>query len=61
LLGFECRGTASAIGKSYVSRILRLALIAPSVVEEILDGRADLPLMLEKLERLPAQLGRAAR
>jgi hypothetical protein len=43
------------IGKSYVSRILRLALLAPSVVEEILDGRADHPLMLEELERpLPA-------
>jgi hypothetical protein len=38
-----------------VSRILRLALLAPSVVEEILDGRADHPLMLEELERpLPA-------
>jgi hypothetical protein len=46
---------AESIGKSYVSRILRLALLAPSVVEEILDGRADHPLMLEELERpLPA-------
>jgi hypothetical protein len=46
---------AESIGKSYVSRILRLALLAASVVEEILDGRADHLLMLEELERpLPA-------
>jgi hypothetical protein len=46
---------AEAIGKSYVSRILRLALLAPGIVEEILDGRVDHPLMLEQLERpLPA-------
>jgi ParB-like chromosome segregation protein Spo0J len=30
---------AEGIGKSYVSRILRLALLAPSIVEQILDGR----------------------
>src|SRR4030095_7874912 len=42
---------AESIGKSYVSRILRLALLAPSVVEEILDGRADHPLILEELKR----------
>jgi hypothetical protein len=46
---------AESIGKSYVSRILGLALLAPSVVEEILDGRADHLLMLEELKRpLPA-------
>ena len=46
---------AESIGKSYVSRILRLALLAPGIVEEILDGQADHPLMLEQLERpLPA-------
>jgi hypothetical protein len=44
---------AENIGKSYVSRILRLALLAPSIVEEILDGRADHALMLEELERPP--------
>jgi hypothetical protein len=42
---------AENIGKSYVSRILRLALLAPSIVEEILDERADHALMLEDLER----------
>jgi hypothetical protein len=46
---------AEAIGKSHVSRILRLGLVAPDIVEAILVGRADQSLMLEKLERpLPA-------
>ena len=43
------------IGKSYVSRILRLALLAPDIIEAILAGRTDQALMLERLERpLPA-------
>jgi hypothetical protein len=43
------------ISKSYVSRILRLALLAPDIVEEILAGSADRSLMLERLEQpLPA-------
>jgi hypothetical protein len=46
---------AEDIGKSYVSRILRLALLAPDIIEAILAGRADQSLMLEQLERpLPA-------
>jgi hypothetical protein len=46
---------AEAIGKSYVSRILRLALLAPDIVEAILTGRTDQRMMLEQLERpLPA-------
>jgi hypothetical protein len=32
-------GEAENISKSYVSRIVRLALLAPSIVEQILDGR----------------------
>jgi len=44
-------GDAENISKSYVSRILRLALLAPNLVEAILEGRADQPLMLEQLER----------
>jgi hypothetical protein len=43
------------INKSYVSRILRLALLAPDIVETILAGRTDHAMMLERLERpLPA-------
>ena len=44
-------GDAERISKSYVSRILRLALLAPDIVEAILAGRTDRALMLEKLER----------
>ena len=48
-------GDAENISKSYVSRILRLALLAPDIVEAVLAGRADQSLMLERLERpLPA-------
>jgi hypothetical protein len=48
-------GDAENISKSYVSRILRLALLAPDIVEAILAGRTDPALMLERLERpLPA-------
>jgi hypothetical protein len=44
-----------AIAKSYVSRLLRLALLAPEIVEAILAGRADQALLVESLERpLPA-------
>jgi hypothetical protein len=48
-------GNAENISKSYVSRILRLALMAPDLVEGILAGTADQALVLERLERpLPA-------
>jgi hypothetical protein len=48
-------GEAESISKSYVSRILRLALLAPDLVEEILAGQTDQALVLEQLERtLPA-------
>jgi hypothetical protein len=48
-------GDAENISKSYASRILRLALLAPEIVQCILAGRTDHALMLKKLERpLPA-------
>ena len=48
-------GDTENISKSYVSRILRLALLAPDIIEAIVGGRMDQSLMLEQLERpLPA-------
>jgi hypothetical protein len=48
-------GDAEKISKIYVSRILRLALLAPDICEAILAGQPDQSLMLERLERpLPA-------
>jgi hypothetical protein len=48
-------GDAENISKSYVSRILRLALLAPDIVDGILAGSTDQTLVLERLERpLPA-------
>jgi hypothetical protein len=44
-------GDAENISKSYISRILRLALLAPDIIEAILAGSADQSLMLERLER----------
>jgi hypothetical protein len=38
---------AESIFKSYVSGILRLALLAPDIVEAILASRTDQALMLE--------------
>ena len=48
-------GDAENISKSYVSRILRLALLAPDIVDAIVAGSTDQALGLERLERpLPA-------
>lgn len=43
------RGSARAKGvaPSYVSRILRLTLLAPEIVEAILDGRQPAELQLD--------------
>ena len=48
-------GDAENISKSYVSRILRLALLAPEIVNAILAGRTDQAVMLQELQQpLPA-------
>ena len=48
-------GDTENISKSYVSRMMRLALLAPDIVEAILEGRAAQRVMLEPLEQpLPA-------
>jgi hypothetical protein len=48
-------GGAENISKSYVSRILRLALLAPDIVEHVLERRAGHAPVLDQLEQpLPA-------
>jgi hypothetical protein len=44
-------GDAENISKSYVSRILRLALLAPDIVDAIVTGSKDQGRVLEQLER----------
>ncbi len=46
-------GETEGISKSYVSRILRLAMLAPDIVDGNLAGSTDQALMLEQLERPP--------
>jgi hypothetical protein len=40
---------AKGIGKTYVSQVLRLTLLAPEIVEAILDGRQSPALQLDDL------------
>ncbi len=40
---------AEKINPSYLSRVLRLTLLAPTIVEEILDGRQPAGLQLDML------------
>jgi hypothetical protein len=48
-------GYAENISNSYVSRILRLALLAPDILDAILAGRTDQGLTLQELQQpLPA-------
>ena len=42
-------GDAENISKSYVSRILRLELLAPDMVEKILDGKQPKGLRLAEI------------
>lgn len=47
---------AEKINQSYVCRILRLTLLAPDIVEQILDGRQPYTLQVESLLKpLPAE------
>ena len=46
---------AQGVDPSYVARIMRLTLLAPDIVESVLDGTAPDGISLEKLHRLPAE------
>jgi hypothetical protein len=47
--------TARAKPNSYLARLLRLTLLAPDLIEAILDGTEPDGLSLEKLYRLPVE------
>jgi hypothetical protein len=50
---------AEKINPSYLARVLRLTLLAPDIVEAILDGRQPAELQLEDLlVRFPVEWGR---
>ena len=53
-------GDAENISKSYISRILRLALLAPDIIEAILAGTADQALMLERWSGRCRRAGRSS-
>jgi hypothetical protein len=47
----EAIAAAEKINASYVSRVLRLTLLAPDIVEAILDGRQPAAITLAALLR----------
>jgi hypothetical protein len=47
---------AEKINSSYVSRVLRLTLLAPATVEAILNGRADAaPTLADAMKVFPVE------
>jgi hypothetical protein len=47
---------AEKINPSYVSRVLRLTLLAPAMVEAVMDGRASVPPTLaEAMKAFPVE------
>jgi hypothetical protein len=48
---------AEKINASYVGRVLRLALLAPDIIEAILGGRQPADLQLEDLLLRPFSVG----
>ena len=50
---------AEKINPSYVSRVLRLTLLAPATVEAILEGRANAaPILAEAMKAFPVEWAR---
>ena len=53
---------AKGVHATYVSRVLRLTLLAPEIVEAILDGRQPAEVQLDDLlEGFPLESGRQGR
>ena len=53
---------AKGVHATYVSRVLRLTLLAPEIVEAILDGRQPAELQLDDLlEGFPLEWARQSR
>jgi hypothetical protein len=49
---------AETINPSYLARVLRLTLLAPDIVESILDGQHDPErITLERLMKIPVHMG----
>ena len=51
---------AERISRSYVCRVLRLTLLAPDIVERILDGRPTAGLAQFLMQPFPVRVGEAA-
>ena len=43
---------AEGVARSFINRVLRLTLLAPDIVEAILDGRQPKGMQLEELTRV---------
>jgi hypothetical protein len=52
---FDELAKAEGVSQSYVSRLLRLTLLAPDIVEAILDGRQPEGLRIEDLLEIPLE------
>ena len=52
VFGQNDRAEAEGLTRSFVNRLLRLTLLAPDIVEAILDGRQPKGLQLEGLARV---------
>jgi len=52
---------AEGVTKSYFSRILRLTLLGPDIVESVLNGTQPRALALKILLKVPGDLGRPTR